>query len=76
MKKVSLSLPEKLYLVALFGDIPDFQRARLWPMAKLPKNAGPLVIAEGRRFVSYIARVAARKPRTNPGGRPRKLSQL
>lgn len=51
---VKLSLKEKCYLVALFGDIPLEKRKRMFSVSSLPAQAGPAVIAEGYRFLGYL----------------------
>lgn len=48
---ITLNLKEKCYLVALFGDIPEHRRAKLYAISSLPAQVGPLVIAEGFNFV-------------------------
>jgi hypothetical protein len=55
---IKLTLREKLYLVALGGDVPESRRLELFSMSRLPVQAGPAVMAEGKNFVGRIAGVA------------------
>lgn len=61
---IKLSLPEKCYLVALFGDISEENRERLFSISSFPPQAGPLVMREGYRFIGTLdnGRIAVHKP--------------
>lgn len=64
---IKLSQEEKRYLIALFGDdMPMWKRERLFSVSSFPAQAGPLVMAEGYKFLATIngGRIAARKPGT------------
>lgn len=64
---VKLSLKEKYYVVAMFGDVPAFHRARLLRMGKMPVI--PAVMAAAREMMPYVERVAGPKPKGRPRGK-------
>lgn len=53
---IKLTLSEKCYLVALFGDIPEHRREGLFSVSSLPPQTGPAVFYEGYRYVAQIKR--------------------
>lgn len=66
---IRLNLWEKCYLVALFGDVPIKQRLRLFSVSTFPPQAGPLVMAEGHRFIGELndGRLLVKKPAGKAG---------
>jgi hypothetical protein len=60
---IKLSLPEKCYLVALFGDISMEARERVFSISSMPAQAGPLVMQEGWNFIGHLdnGRIAVKK---------------
>lgn len=67
---IKLNLQEKCYLVALFGDVSERQRERLFGVSAFPAQAGPVVMAEGFRFIGTLndGREVFRKPSLFDGG--------
>jgi hypothetical protein len=61
---IKLSLAEKCYIVALFGDIPMTRREAVFSVSSFPAQAGPLVMAEGYAFVANLdnGRIAVKPP--------------
>jgi hypothetical protein len=53
-KRIKLSLREMLYLVALYGDIPEPRREALFRMGQFPAQL-PAILADGRAYVQQIA---------------------
>jgi hypothetical protein len=51
---ISLTLKEKCYLIALFGDIPAASRERLFRWGSFPPQAGPLVMQAGYDLVGEL----------------------
>lgn len=51
---IKLSLKEKCYIIALFGDIPESARGRLFMVSSFPPQAGPLVMQAGYDFVAGL----------------------
>ena len=49
-KTIKLSLEEKAYLVALYGDIPMRRREAMFRFGTFPAQAGPLVMQGGYDF--------------------------
>lgn len=47
---ISLTLDEKKYLVALYGDIPYEARVRLFRIGTFPAQTGPYVMQGGYDF--------------------------
>ena len=60
---IQLSLKEKCYLVALFGDVPMTKRERLFRYGSFPPQAGPLVMQAGYDMVGQLndERILARR---------------
>ena len=75
---IQLTLEEKYYLVALFGDITMANRERLFSISSFPPQAGPLVMKEGYNFLSHLNNgrivVSPRKRRSNHSHRRPPLS--
>lgn len=65
---ITLSLKEKCYLVALFGDIPMKRREALFRYGTFPAQAGPYVMQAGYDFVGVLnnGRLLHRKRGTHP----------
>ena len=65
---ITLTLKEKCYLVALFGDMPMARREELFQHSSLPAQAGPAVMQAGYDFVGELnsGRVLVRKRGTHP----------
>jgi hypothetical protein len=61
-------LRANLYIVALFGDIPDYHRKRLFLMSKMPTKANAALIGSAKRLVPYIEQIAASKPKGRKPG--------
>jgi hypothetical protein len=57
---MKITLKNKLYLVAMFGDVPEFHRRRLFHLGAMPVI--PAVMGAAREMVSYIERIAASSP--------------
>lgn len=67
---MGLSLKEKLYIVAVFGDVPAPATARLYRHAAMPVI--PAIMEAARPLVSYIERIAITRPKgRKPGPKPR-----
>ena len=60
---IKLNKAEKCYLVALFGDIPDAARARLFAIGQCPVQIGPLVMQAGYEFRDRQIKVLPRPRR-------------
>lgn len=62
---IRLNLKEKCYLVALFGDVSESNRERLFSVSSFPAQAGPLVMQEGYRYIGRLndGRMVVKKPR-------------
>lgn len=61
---ISLNLEEKCYLVALFGDVPEKQRARLFGVGQFPAQGGIAVMQAGHEFIGATRGVPVmRRPR-------------
>ncbi len=65
---ISLTLKEKCYLVALYGDIPAKARERMFRFGSFPAQAGPLVMQDGYDLCGELdsGRVLYRKRGTHP----------
>lgn len=48
---IKLSLREKCYIIALFGDIPEHRRKELLAISSMPAQAGPAIMIAGKEFV-------------------------
>lgn len=51
---ISLTLNEKNYLVALYGDIPWEARKRLFSRSSCPVQCGPTVMQDGYQFIGHL----------------------
>lgn len=63
-KPIELSLKEKCYLVALFGDVSQGNQERLFRWGSFPAQAGPLVMQAGYDYCGELndGRLLYRKP--------------
>lgn len=61
---IQLSLKEKCYIAALFGDISEPNRERLFRFGSFPVQAGPLVMSAGYDYCGQLSdgRLLCRKP--------------
>ena len=66
---IKLSLREKVYIVAMFGDVPAYHRARLAQLGSFPTQAGGAFMREAKRVVGYVERITGPKPPMRPRGR-------
>lgn len=65
---IKLTLKEKCYLVALFGDIPMERREKMFQYGSFPAQAGPYVMQAGYDFRGELndGRLLHRKRGTHP----------
>jgi hypothetical protein len=56
MPVITLTLEEKCYVIAVFGDLPLFKRRRLFGISKLPAQAGPGVMQAGQELADQLRR--------------------
>jgi hypothetical protein len=62
-KGAKLTLEEKCYLVAVFGDIRPYRQAALFEISRFPAQLAGAMLTEGRNFVDRIAGTAPRRLR-------------
>ena len=72
-----LNLKEKFWIVAMCGDVPEYNRRRLFEMSEFPISIGPQVLTVGQQLKGYIEQITAErlKGRT-PGPRSRAIVRL